>query len=264
MDIFDTHTHYNDKMYDYDIEEIIKKIRKENVKHFVVIGATIKESIEACRLAKKYNEYFSVGVHPDVLPDFLPSSNYANEIYKNIEQLIKERECIAIGEVGLDYYGENKDENNRNIQKEWFIKFINIKKQYNLPLIIHSRDAYNDTYDILEKFNGRDNNTIIHCYSYDKELAKKFLNLNYYFGIGGVITFKNAKKLKEAMSIIPLENIVTETDCPYLSPEPFRGKRNDSSNIKYIIEAISQIKEVDKEEVAKILYNNALRVYNIK
>jgi TatD DNase family protein len=168
--------------------------------------------------------------------------------------------CVAVGEIGLDYYW---NEPTPDIQKKWFVRQLEIARQMSKPVIIHSRDAAKDTVDIMTAEHAGEIGGVVHCYSYTKETARIFLDMDFYFGIGGVLTFKNAKKLKEAVEYIPLDKIVLETDCPYLAPEPNRGKRNTSMNIPYVITKLAEIKGISEEEVRSITWENAHRLYRL-
>ena len=171
-------------------------------------------------------------------------------------------EAVAIGEIGLDYYGDHKTEGDYKNQKEWFIAEIELAKKLNLPLVIHSRDACKDTLDMMREY-AKGMTGILHCFSYEKEIAIEYIKLGFYIGVGGVVTFKNGKKLKEVVSAIPIERIVTETDAPWLTPTPYRGKRNESTYIKYVISEIANIKSIDESAAASTLYQNAIDVYNL-
>ena len=174
-----------------------------------------------------------------------------------LKEVSKKEKVVAIGEIGLDYYWPEPD---REIQKKWFIRQMELAQEVNLPVIIHSRDAAQDTIEILKQFPA---NGVIHCYSYTKESAKEFLKMGYYFGIGGVLTFKNAKKLKEAVMEIPMDRILLETDSPYLAPEPNRGKRNYSLNIPYVVKELAQLKGITEEEVINITTENTKRLFHL-
>ena len=167
---------------------------------------------------------------------------------------------MAVGEIGLDYYWNEPD---RELQKEWFRRQLNLARELAKPVIIHSRDAAKDTVDLMTEEHAEEIGGVIHCYSYTKETAEVFLKMGFYFGIGGVLTFKNAKKLKEAVAYIPLDRIVLETDCPYLAPEPNRGKRNSSLNIPYVVKALAEIKGVEEETVRKAAWENAHKLYRL-
>lgn len=253
--IFDTHAHYDDEDFDVDREELLSKMKAAGVSHIVNIGASLESTKRSLELAKQYDFiYAAVGVHPS-------DTGELNE--ENFAWLSKQCELpkvVAVGEIGLDYYW---DEPQRDIQKEWFARQIALGREKKLPLVIHSRDAAQDTIDIMKTEKAEEAGGILHCFSYTKETARTFLDMDFSFGIGGVITFKNAKKLKEAVEYIPMDRIVIETDCPYLSPEPNRGKRNSSLNLPYVIKAIAEIKNLPEEEVLKATYENAKKLYRI-
>lgn len=258
--IFDTHAHYDDNDFDTDREELIGRLKEAGISYVVNVGASLESTKTTLELAKKYDFFYaSAGVHPSDTGE-LNEENFLwlkelcskeNRVYNKV---------VAVGEIGLDYHW---DEPERVVQKEWFARQIALAKEEKLPLIIHSRDAAQDTIDIMTSENAGEAGGIIHCFSYSKEIAKIFMDMGFSFGIGGVVTFKNAKKLKEAVEYIPMERIVIETDCPYLSPEPNRSKRNSSLNLPYVIRAISEIKNLPEEEVMKITYENAMKIYKI-
>ena len=195
--------------------------------------------------------YAAVGVHPS------DTEELDEEKMAWLKEVSKKEKVVAIGEIGLDYYWPEPD---REIQKKWFIRQMELAQEVNLPVIIHSRDAAQDTIEILKQFPA---NGVIHCYSYTKESAKEFLKMGYYFGIGGVLTFKNAKKLKEAVMEIPMDRILLETDSPYLAPEPNRGKRNSSLNIPYVVKELAQLKGITEEEVINITTENTKRLFHL-
>lgn len=254
--IFDTHAHYDDSDFDIDRDELLKQMNVAGITHIVNVGASLESTKRTLELAKQYDFiYAAVGIHPcDV--DALNEENFTW-----LREQCYAPKVVAVGEIGLDYYWDEPD---RAIQKEWFAHQIHLAKEVKLPLIIHSRDAAQDTIDIMKSEKASDTGGIVHCFSYTKETAKIFLDMDFSFGIGGVVTFKNSKKLKEAVEYIPMDKIVIETDCPYLSPEPFRGKRNSSLNLPYIIKAIAQLKNLTEEEVMKITYENAKKIYCIE
>lgn len=271
--IFDTHAHYDDSIYDEDREELFKKMHKEGVSDIALIGASLDNSEKEKQIAKKYNNvsdmpkfYYVVGDHPDEIPKFSPDSEEGINYLKKLESLCynddNKLEAIAIGEIGLDYYGDHKGKEDYELQKQWFIAEINLAKKLDLPIVVHSRDACKDTLDIIKTY-AKGLTGIIHCFSYEKEVAIEYVDMGYCIGVGGVVTFKNGRKLKEVVEAIPIENIVAETDAPWLTPMPFRGKRNESDYIKYVIEEIAKIKNIDIETTAEVLYNNALEVYGL-
>ena len=272
MRIFDTHAHYSDAKYDEDRQALFEKMYKEGVDKVTLIGASKIESEKEKNLSIKYNAalnlprfYYTVGDHPDeiikVSPDSSEGVKYLDEL-RELTMINGQLSAIAIGEIGLDYHGDFKTEWDYDNQKKWFIAEIELARSLNLPIVVHSRDACKDTFDIIKEY-ASDLSGIIHCFSYEKEIAKEYIKLGYYIGIGGTVTFKNARKTKEVVETISLDSIVTETDSPWLAPTPHRGERNDSSYIKYVIEEIARLKNEDMEKIAEILYNNALKVYNL-
>lgn len=245
--MIDSHAHIFSEYY--NIEDLIKELKKDNVIK-ILNCATGKEDIfEVIELGKKYHNFLlpAIGYHPENVEEF--DLNF-------LEKEIKENKIFAIGEIGLDYYWV-KD--NKEKQKEIFIKQIELAKKYNLPIIVHTRDSIQDTYDILKNSNVKG---IIHCFSGSYEMAKEFIKLGFKLGIGGVLTFKNSK-LYEVIEKIDLENILLETDSPYLTPEPNRGKQNKPSNVFYVAKKISEIKNISIEEVIKITTNNFIEFFDI-
>ena len=273
MRIFDTHAHYSDEKYDIDRDELFSKMYNDGVDRVTLIGASKVESEKEKAIALKYNAmervpkfYYTVGDHPDEIlkcdPDSAEGVSYLDEL-KKIIYVDGKVTAIAIGEIGLDYHGDFKNESDYENQKKWFIAELNIAKELNLPIVVHSRDACKDTLDMIKTY-AKDLSGIIHCFSYEAEIAREYAKLGYYIGIGGTVTFKNGRKVKEVVDAVDIKSIVTETDAPWLAPTPFRGERNTSSYIKYVIEEIARIKNMDVEAAAEILYNNAKEVYNIK
>ena len=253
--IFDTHAHYDDDAFDEDREELIKAILESDIKRIVNVGANLKTSQNSINLANKYDLFYAaVGVHPDDCDEIDDAG------IDKLREMSKDKRVVAIGEIGLDYYW-HKD--NPDIQKEAFKRQIELAKELSLPIIIHSREAARDTMDILTETNAGVNSGVVHCFSYSPEIALEAIKLGFYVGVGGVVTFKNAKKLKETVERIPLEKIVLETDCPYLAPTPFRAKRNSSLYLEYVVEEIAMLKQTDPETVKEITYKNALDMYKL-
>ena len=253
--IFDTHAHYDDDAFDEDREEIIKALIESDVKRIVNVGANLKTSQNSIDLANKYNLFYAaVGVHPD------DAAEVDDDGIAEIRAMCSEKKVVAVGEIGLDYYW-NKD--NVELQKNAFIRQIKLAEEMNLPIIVHSREAARDTMDILSEYAAGKVGGVVHCFSYSPEIAVEAVKMGFYIGVGGVVTFKNAKKLKETVEIIPLEKIVLETDCPYLAPTPFRGERNSSLYLEYVVEEIASIKETDADRVKEVTYKNALEMYKI-
>ena len=254
--IFDTHAHYDDKQFDQDREELLASMKDNGIGTIVDVGSNMETSAWIVEAVKRYPMmYGAVGVHPSDTADLTETDMDTLKNYATMDRI------LAIGEIGLDYYW---DEPERSIQKKWFEAQIELAREVKLPIIIHSRDAAKDTYDIMKALHAQEIGGVVHCFSYSKEMARQFLDMGFYIGIGGVVTFKNAKTLKEVAAYAPLDRIVLETDCPYLSPEPNRGKRNSSLNLNYVAEALSQIKGVDKEELIAVTEENARRLYRMK
>ena len=254
--IFESHAHYDDRQFDVDREDLLRVLPSKNVGIVVNVGADMKSSASSVALAQSYDYiYAAVGVHPDEVESMDAAC------IDRLRQMAQDPRVLAIGEIGLDYYW---DEPERSIQKKWFEAQIELARDVKLPIIIHSRDAAKDTYDIMKALHAEEIGGVVHCFSYSKEMARQFLDMGFYIGIGGVVTFKNAKTLKEVAAYTPLDRIVLETDCPYLSPEPNRGKRNSSLNLNYVAEALSQIKGINKEELIAVTEENARQLYRMK
>lgn len=255
--IFDSHAHYDDKQFEEDRVELLSSMGENNVTKIVNVGADMESSKRTIQLAEKYDFiYGAIGVHPSDI------SCLNEENIEWLQQAAAHKKVVAIGEIGLDYYWDKEPEVQEQ-QKIWFRRQLDLAREVQLPVIIHSRDAAADTLEIM-KSHAQGISGVIHCFSYSKELAKEYVNMGYYIGVGGVVTFKNAKKLKEAVAEIPMERIVIETDCPYLAPEPYRGKRNMSVYLKYVIEEIARIKDMTPDEVEQITYQNAMKMYGIE
>ena len=253
--IFDTHAHYDDDAFDEDRDELLSGMAAKNVEYIVNVGASIESSKRSIALAEKYPFiYAAVGVHPDEVGEL------NEEKFNRLREWTKHEKAKAVGEIGLDYYW---DKEQHDLQKHWFMRQMELAHEINLPIIVHSREAAKDTLDMIIAAKPLDLSGIIHCYSYSVEQAREYLNMGYYIGIGGVLTFKNAKKLKEVAEYAPLSQIVLETDCPYLAPTPYRGKRNDSSMIAYVAEELAAIKQMPVEEVIRITNENGKKLYHI-
>lgn len=262
--IFETHAHYDDEWYDEDRKELLSRLLDTDISFITNIGADIETSKNSVKLSDEFERVLAaVGVHPDNIGcmEALPEE----EGIEMLRSLAKHPKVVAIGEIGLDYFEREPEEKNKTVrerQKYWFLEQLKLAKELNKPVVIHSRDAAEDTYNVLKDFGY--NKGVIHCYSYSPEMAERFVKLGFYIGIGGVVTFKNAKKTKETVKRIGLENIVLETDSPYLAPVPFRGKRNDSGNIKYIVEEIAGLLGISKEKVIETTFNNAVKLYELE
>ena len=255
MNLFDSHSHYNDEKFDNDRDEIIKETLNSGVSNFIVAGYNIEGSQKAVDIATLYDElYATVGISPNDVQEIQDEEEQLNII----EQLALNKKVVAIGEIGLDYYW---DKENKEKQKEMFIKQIEIANKLELPIVIHTRDAVSDTLEILKEHTVNKRG-VFHCCPLNRELVKEALKLGYYISLSGVITFKNAKNAAEIINLIPDNRLLIETDSPYLAPEPVRGTRNNSMNVKYVAEKIAFIKNKSVEEVADITFNNAKKIFD--
>lgn len=253
--IFDTHAHYDDEAFQEDRDELLNSLSTHGIEAVVNVGASIQTTKNTLELMKKYPfVYGAVGVHPS------ETERLNDNLMDWLKHVSGEKKVVAIGEIGLDYYWKEPDP---EIQKHWFVRQLQLAREVKLPVIIHSRDAAQDTLDIMKAEKAGEIGGVIHCFSYGTEMAREYLNMGFYLGIGGVVTFNNGRKLKEVVKYMPLDRIVLETDCPYLSPVPNRGKRNSSLNLPYVAEAISQIKGISPEEVIKITNQNARNLYRL-
>ena len=252
--IIDTHAHYDDEQFDIDREELLSSMESGGIGAVINASATVRSWDKVLEFTRKYPfMYGMIGVHPDEIGE-LDEDKFAR-----MEELVSEPKIVAVGEIGLDYYW---DKESHEQQKAWFIRQLNLAREKNLPVNIHSREAAADTFDIMKKY-AQGMKAIIHCYSYSKEMALEYVKMGYLIGVGGVVTFKNARKLKEVVQAVPIEQIVLETDCPYLAPTPYRGKRNSSLYLPYVVQAIAELKGMTEEEVMEITTENARRFYGI-
>jgi len=253
--IFDTHAHYDDKAFDEDRDALLASLPENGIARVVNVGSSVGACRRTIELMNRYDFiYGALGVHPS------DCGELDEESFVWLKSQLSLEKCVAVGEIGLDYYWDDVE---REVQKKWFVRQLNLARECGKPVIIHSRDAAKDTVDIMNAEKAGEIGGVIHCYSYTKETARDFLNMDYYFGIGGVLTFNNAKKLKEAVEYIPLDKIVLETDCPYLSPVPNRGKRNSSLNLPYVVTVLAEIKGISEEEVRRIVWENSVRLYRM-
>lgn len=253
--IFDTHAHYDDEAFDEDREDILSSLKANNISYVTNIGASMASSRMSLDLAKKYNFIFAaIGVHPNEVEELDEAK------IEWLRENASHSKVVAIGEIGLDYYW---NEPSADIQKKWFERQLDLAREVKLPVVIHSRDAAKDTMDIMKYKKAQEIGGVIHCYSYHKEQAKEYLDMGFYFGIGGVVTFNNAKKLREVVEFLPMDRIVLETDAPYLSPVPNRGKRNSSLNLPYVVKEIAGIKGISEKEVIDITRVNAKTLYRL-
>jgi len=254
-DLFDTHAHYDDEAFDGDREELLEELPRKGIARVVNVGASLAFCKRTIELAERYEFiYAALGVHPSECAEL------GGEGCVWLKKMCLTKKCVAVGEIGLDYHWE---EPGRELQKKWFARQLELARECALPVIIHSRDAAKDTADIMEAQKAGEIGGVVHCFSYTKETAKIFLDMGFYIGIGGVLTFQNARKLKEAVEYIPMDRIVLETDCPYLAPVPYRGKRNSSLYLPYTAAALAQAKGMDEEQVRAAVWENSLRLYRM-
>ena len=282
-EIFDTHAHLCDAAFDDEREAIIADLGAHGVGAFTEIGFDLPSSRAALALAERYPQvYAAVGFHPD------HSDHLRDEDVETLRKMVENdagtrKKIVAIGEIGLDYHytregilrraaasGQEPDPESLatadpepEIQKACFRRMLQLARALGLPINVHSREAAQDTYDLIVEEHGYENSGIIHCFGYPVEMAERFVKLGLYVGVGGVVTFKNARKLKEVVARIPIERIVLETDCPYMAPVPKRGTRNDPRNLPYVVEEIAALRQMDPAEVIRITTENAKRVYRI-
>jgi len=254
--IFDTHAHYDDEAFDEDRESLLQELPAEGIAKVVNVGASLSTCKTTRNLAEKYDYiYCALGIHPS------DTAELTEESFDWLRQQCQFEKCVAVGEIGLDYYWGEPD---RGIQKKWFLRQLDLARECKKPVIIHSREAAKDTVDIMTAEKCQEIGGVIHCFSYTKETARTFLDMGFYIGIGGVLTFKNAKKLVEVAKYVPMERIVLETDCPYLAPAPYRGKRNCSLFLPYVVGTLAQIRGITEEEVRHTTWKNAHELYGMQ
>lgn len=254
--LFDTHAHLNADQFSDDLEEVIDRAREEGVSNMVVVGFDRPTIEKAMELIERYDFlYASIGWHP------VDAIDMTAEDLDWIEELAKHPKVVALGEMGLDYHW---DKSPKDIQIEVFRKQIRLAKKVKLPIVIHNREATADIIDVLREENAAEVGGIMHCFSGSAETAKECLDLNFYISLGGPVTFKNARKPKEVAEAVPLEKLLIETDCPYLAPHPYRGKRNEPAYVKLVVEQIASLKGLTYEDVANTTMANAKRVFGIQ
>lgn len=250
--IFDTHAHYDSEQFDEDREALLSGLPAEGVGTVINVGATLDGCRASLEFAEKYPfMYAAVGVHPDEV------GALNEETFEWLKKAAQSPRVVAIGEIGLDYHWNIEPQ---EVQKKWFIRQLDLARELDLPVNIHSRDAAQDTMDIMKE-HAQGLRGIIHCYSYSREMAEEYVKMGFHIGIGGVVTFKNSKKLKNVAASIPLERIVLETDCPYMAPTPYRGKRNNSAYIDRVADEIASLRGLTKEEVLTATEQNAMRLF---
>lgn len=251
--IIDTHAHYDDEAFEKDRDTILKELPQKGVEKVINAAASITGCRRTLTLTEQYDAvYGMLGIHPDEVGELTERD------MDFITKHTADPKIVAIGEIGLDYHWNVAS---KEVQRYWFLRQIELAKEAKLPICVHSRDAAADTLAVLKEGHGEDAGGVIHCYSYSVELAKEYLSMGFYFGIGGVVTFKNGRKCKEVVEMLPMDKILLETDAPYLAPEPFRGKRNESSYLSYVAKEIAAIKGITREEVISKTRENAYRLY---
>ena len=254
--IFDSHAHYDDKQFDEAREQVLTHLKDVGVERVVNISNGWDDMLRMLDMIGRYPfMYGTVGIHPCKVSDL------NEERMERLREFCHRDKIVAVGEIGLDYYWMSDP---KEVQREWFIRQLHLAKEENLPVVIHSRDASQETFDIMKAEHAGTTGGVIHCYSGSYEMAKEYVKLGYYLGIGGVVTFKNSKVLKKVAAEIPLESIVVETDCPYLAPMPHRGTRNSSAYLPLVIEEIANLRGISTEEVEQVTYENACRLYHIQ
>ncbi len=254
--IFESHAHYDDDAFDEDRDSLLGSMQEQGIEYVINVGASLKSTAATVALTQRYPfVYGAAGVHPS------ETAELTQESFLWLKEQCKQPKIVAVGEIGLDYYWEEPE---HEIQRIWFERQLDLAREVQKPLIIHSRDAAQETMEIILAKRAQEIGGVIHCYSYSAEMAREYVKLGFYIGIGGVVTFKNGKKMKEVVEAIPIERILLETDSPYLAPEPNRGKRNSSLNLPYIAQKIAEIKNMSYDEVVEITNRNAKELFRIK
>ena len=254
--LIDTHVHLDDKKFDGDRNILIENLKNNNVELVINIGADLQTSVASVDLANKYdNVYAAIGVHPH-------SAKEVNTmVMEQLRELAQNEKVIAIGEIGLDYFYDNSP---RDVQRKWFIEQLKLAKELDLPIIIHTRDAAGETFEILKNNQNGNVKGVLHSYSGSPEMALEYIKMGFYIALGGPVTFKNARVVREVAEAVPLDKLLLETDCPYLTPEPYRGKRNEPVYVKYVAEKIAEVKGVTYEQLVKATNANAKKLFGIK
>ena len=253
--MIDSHAHLDEERFDEDRDELIKSLKENAISYVINPSSDMDTSRRVVELSNKYDNIFAaVGIHPH------DAEGFKEEDLDELRQLSKDERVVAIGEIGLDYYYDNSP---RDIQKEVFRKQLELSHELDLPVIIHTRDAMGDTYDILKEFEGRVRG-VMHCYTGSIEMAEKFMKLGFYISIAGPVTFKNAVNVREMAKQIPLERLLIETDSPYLAPVPNRGKRNDPTNVRYVADMLANLKEIQIDKIIEHSRENTVELFSLK
>lgn len=253
--LIDSHAHLDDPKFNKDRDRLIKSLKQNDVSLVINVGADVSSSIKSVKLADEYeNVYAAVGVHPHSAKEMDDST------IDVLKAFAKRDKVVAIGEIGLDFHYDNSP---RDIQRKWFIEQIKLAKALNMPIIVHSRDADQETFDILKEEADERLRGVLHCYSGSAEMAKDYIDLGFYISLAGPVTFKNARKPKEVAKVVPMDKLLIETDSPYLTPEPHRGKRNEPLYVRHVASMIAELRGMDFEDVGRITSENTKRLFNI-
>ena len=251
--IFETHAHYDDEKFDEDRAELLSSMQESGIGRIINVSANLESLENTRKLMEAYPFiYGAFGLHPDEVGDL------NEDVMARMRELCRMEKAVAVGEIGLDYYW---DKENHEKQEYWFRRQIALAREEKLPMIIHSREAAADTLRVMKEEKSEEIGGVIHCFSYSAEMAEEYLKMGFYLGIGGVVTFKNAKKIKEVVQMAPMERILLETDSPYLAPVPYRGKRNSSLYLPYVVREIAEIKGISEEEIIEMTEKNAVRLF---
>lgn len=254
--IFETHAHYDDEKFDEDRSALLSSMQENGIGRIINVSANLESLENTRKLMEEYPFiYGAFGLHPDEVGDL------NEDVMARMRELCRMEKAVAVGEIGLDYYW---DKENHEKQQYWFRRQIALAREEKLPMIIHSREAAADTLRVMKEEKSEEIGGVIHCFSYSVEMAEEYLNMGFYLGIGGVVTFKNAKKIKEVVQMAPMERILLETDSPYLAPVPYRGKRNSSLYLPYVVREIAEIKGIPEEEVMETTEKNAVRLFRVE
>ena len=251
--IFETHAHYDDEKFDEDRDVLLSSMKENGIGRIINVSANLESLENTRKLMEQYPFiYGAFGLHPDEVGDL------NEDVMERMRELCRLEKAVAVGEIGLDYYW---DKENHEKQQYWFRCQIALAREEKLPMIIHSREAAADTLRVMKEEKSEEIGGVIHCFSYSAEMAEEYLKMGFYLGIGGVVTFKNAKKIKEVVQMAPMERILLETDSPYLAPVPYRGKRNSSLYLPYVVREIAELKGISEEEVIETTEKNAVRLF---
>ena len=254
--IFETHAHYDDEKFDEDRDALLSSMKENGLGRIINVSANLESLENTRKLMEQYPFiYGAFGLHPDEVGDL------NEDVMERMRGLCRLEKAVAVGEIGLDYYW---DKENHEKQQYWFRRQIALAREEKLPMIIHSREAAADTLRVMKEEKSEEIGGVIHCFSYSAEMAEEYLKMGFYLGIGGVVTFKNAKKIKEVVQMAPMERILLETDSPYLAPVPYRGKRNSSLYLPYVVREIAEIKGISEEEVIEMTEKNAVRLFQVE